>query len=91
MIRNKKEYEIILASSAAKEILALSESVFKRMSKVINGLKNNPLPRGTLKLMGRGNLYRIRVGVYRIIYSIDDKHNIVDITYIRHRSKAYKK
>jgi len=35
------------------------------------------------------NLWRIRIGDYRVIYSIDDAAHVVDIVAVRHRSKAY--
>lgn len=35
-------------------------------------------------------LYRLRVGQYRILYSIDEKNKIVNVTMILHRKKAYK-
>lgn len=83
------EYEITLASSAEKEIKTLPQSVQRRVEKVIDSLRINPRPRGTIKLKGKEDVYRIRIGYYRIIYTIDDERCIVDISYVRHRSKAY--
>lgn len=83
------KYEITLASSAEKEINSLPESVQKRVEKAIDSLKSNPRPRGTAKLKSKEDLYRIRVGDYRIIYVVDDKKHLVDVSYVRHRSKAY--
>jgi mRNA interferase RelE/StbE len=42
-----------------------------------------------MKLHGTDNLWRIRVGDYRIIYSIDDGNRIVDVSAVRHRSDVY--
>jgi mRNA interferase RelE/StbE len=83
------KYEITLASSAEKEIDSLPENVQKRVEKAIDSLISNPRPRGTKKLKGKEYLYRIRVGDYRIIYVIDDKKHLVDVSYVRHRSHAY--
>ena len=82
------EYEITLASSAEKEIIALPKSVQRRVEKMIDSLRIYPRPRGIIKLKGRENIYRIRVGDYRIIYTIDDKRHLVDISFVRHRRKA---
>jgi mRNA interferase RelE/StbE len=41
------------------------------------------------KIKGERDLWRIRVGDWRVIYSIDDSAKVVDLVYIRHRSKAY--
>jgi mRNA interferase RelE/StbE len=43
-----------------------------------------------VKLQGADNLWRIRVGEYRVIYFIDDRGRILDISAVRHRSDAYR-
>ncbi len=91
MKKNTQEYRITIASSAEKEILSLPDNTYERVEKAINSLKLDPRPHGTMKLKGKRNVYRIRVGAYRIVYSVDDKKRIVDISYVRHRGKAYKK
>lgn len=83
------EYEITLASSAEKEIKALPNSIKSRVEKVIDSLRINPRPRGMAKLKGREGVYRVRIGDYRIIYTIHNEKRLVDISYVRHRSKAY--
>ncbi|MCL5991581.1 MAG: type II toxin-antitoxin system RelE/ParE family toxin [Bacteroidetes bacterium] len=52
-------------------------------------LKSEPRPAGCKKLIGFHNLWRIRIGDYRIIYSIDDSDKIIDISTIKHRKDAY--
>ena len=52
-------------------------------------LKENPRPFGAIKLKG-WNLYRIRVGDYRILYTINDKDKIIEIIAIGHRKDIYK-
>jgi len=84
------EYDISLASSAEKEINSLPKNIQERVEKAIDLLKDIPRPPGTIKIKGKEDLYRIRKGDYRIIYSIDDENHIIDICYMRHRSKAYK-
>ena len=56
----------------------------------IEALSTNPRPRGCLKLQGAEALWRIRVGDYRVIYSINDEERIVDISIVRHRGDAYR-
>jgi mRNA interferase RelE/StbE len=60
------------------------------MIRAIERLATNPRPKGCRKLEGADNLWRIRVGDYRVIYSVDDARRIVDIIAIRHRSEAYR-
>jgi mRNA interferase RelE/StbE len=46
--------------------------------------------RAAKELKGGGQLWRIRVGDYRIVYSIDDDQVVVDVIGVPHRSKAYR-
>ena len=48
-----------------------------------------PRPHACRKLVTEENLWRVRVGDYRVVYSIDDAASIVQIIGVRHRSKAY--
>lgn len=50
----------------------------------------NPRPPGAVKLKGVQNQYRIRVGLYRIIYQIQDEKLIVIILRIGHRREVYR-
>ena len=55
----------------------------------IRALGTNPRPSRVKKLAGRRDLYRIRVGDYRVIYAIDDSVRVVSVTRIGHRSNVY--
>lgn len=83
------EYEITFARSASKELEALPAAIVARVFPKIEALASDPRPRGSKKLRGETALWRIRISDYRVIYSIDDDAHIVDITAVRHRSKAY--
>ena len=61
-----------------------------RVPLAIEHLADEPRPRGVEKLSGHINLYRIRVGQYRIIYQIDDSKRVIDIVRIRTRGAAYR-
>jgi mRNA interferase RelE/StbE len=52
-------------------------------------LKNSPRPDGVKKLKGFKNLYRIRIGDFRVIYEIDDSARIIFITKVVNRREAY--
>ena len=84
------KYSIIFARSARKELEALDEVIVKRIFPKIEKLSQCPHPRNCVKLQGRGNLWRIRIGVYRVIYAIDDDKKVVDIIAVRHRRDAYR-
>jgi mRNA interferase RelE/StbE len=69
---------------------ALPASIVQRVFPKIESLGENPRPHGVKKIEGEENMYRIRVGNYRVIYEISDKYKKVDIAHIRHRSEAYR-
>jgi mRNA interferase RelE/StbE len=83
-------YQITFARSARQELEQLPRRVAARVLSRIEALTANPRPRGCRKLQGARQLWRPRVGEYRVIYTIDDEERIVDITVIRHRSDAYR-
>lgn len=83
-------YRINFKPSVEKDLKGLSKSVISRVMKRIEDLKTNPLPRQVTKLSGVEQLYRIRVGDYRIVYEVNPKTNIITIHYVRHRREVYR-
>jgi mRNA interferase RelE/StbE len=53
-------------------------------------LAADPRPRGSKKIKGGRNLWRIRIGDYRVVYTVDDPDAIVDVVAVRHRRDAYR-
>ncbi len=84
------EYRITFARSARKELEALDAAIVSRIFPKIESLSQYPRPHNCVKLQGGKNLWRIRVGVYRVIYAIDDDKKLIDITAVRHRRDAYR-
>jgi len=84
------DYSVVFARSARRELERLAAGVARRIIARIEALTSNPRPPGCVKLQGADNLWRIRVGEYRVIYSLDDSARIVDISAVRHRSDAYR-
>ena len=83
------DYRVDFARSARKELEALSDSIAMRVLRRVETLAATPRPNGCRKLAGSDNLWRIRIGDYRVIYSIDDKQGVVDVNGVRHRKDAY--
>ncbi|MEK7278855.1 MAG: type II toxin-antitoxin system RelE/ParE family toxin [Chloroflexota bacterium] len=83
------DYAIVFARSARKELEALDAAVIKRVLPAIESLAKTPRPKGSKKLKAAKTLWRLRVGDYRVVYNIYDDKQIVDVTAVRHRSKAY--
>ncbi|HKK87531.1 MAG TPA: type II toxin-antitoxin system RelE/ParE family toxin [Saprospiraceae bacterium] len=83
------EYEIIISRQAVKEIKKLPKAAVPKVYSKIRSLSDNPRPNGVVKLVTYDNLWRVRVGPYRIIYSIEDKIKVVDVRKVVNRKDAY--
>jgi mRNA interferase RelE/StbE len=83
------KYSIEIVAKAEKEFLKLPETAKKRVREKILLLENNPRPFGSKKLRGT-EYYRIRIGDFRVIYSIHDNNKIVKILSVAHRKDVYK-
>ena len=83
------EYTVTFARSARRELEALDQSIILRILPKIESLAIVPRPHGARKLSGEKVLWRIRIGDYRVIYSILDTERRIDITAVRHRREAY--
>jgi mRNA interferase RelE/StbE len=83
-------YTVLLAPPAERQLKALTESTQKRIVKRLKSLRHNPRPQGIKKLAGAGNLYRIREGSYRIVYTIQDKELVVLVVKIGDRKEVYR-
>jgi mRNA interferase RelE/StbE len=69
----------------------LPKDVFIRISGKITALAEDPRPSGVEKLSGSAeDFYRIRVGDYRVLYTIQDKVLLVIIIKVRHRREVYR-
>lgn len=84
------KYAVQLARSARKEIEALDPPVAERILKRIESLIAEPRPSGVKKLEGSTDQWRIRIGDWRVVYRVDDKEKLVDISVVRHRREVYK-
>lgn len=83
-------YTVKFKPSALKELNELSNRDVKKIIEKIAKLENEPRPVNCKKLAGSNeNLYRIRIGVYRVIYNIDDGIKIVNIRDVGHRKDIY--
>lgn len=85
------EYQVRIKKSAIKELSRLPKSIAIKVSRVIDGFKTDACPKGYKKLKGSENDYRVRIGDYRILYSIYDDVLIIEVVKIAHRKHAYKK
>lgn len=84
-------YKILIKPSAAREIEDVGQKRDRqRIVASIRSLADEPRPAGSEKLSGQRDRYRIRIGHYRVIYSIEDKDLLVFVIRVGHRKDVYR-
>jgi mRNA interferase RelE/StbE len=83
------EYVVRVAKAADRKLDALDGSVRPRVIRAIQALKSDPRPPGCKKMAG-AELWRIRIGDYRVVYSIEDAQLIVLVVRVGHRREIYR-
>lgn len=83
-------YTVIIKETAQKQIKRLPPQYLIRVKNTILHLENNPRPHGSIKLQGGISEYRIRIGPYRILYSIQETSLIVYVFDVDHQKQVYK-
>lgn len=83
-------YRVVFTRKAEKELLKLPQSVSKRIIPRIENLITDPKPSSSKRLVGYADLYRIRIGDYRVIYEIRNQKLIIVVIKIAHRKDIYK-
>jgi len=82
-------YEIVINTSAQKDIKRLPAQEVKKIIPSIRSLAYDPRPSGCKKLVNSKNKYRVRVGDYRVLYFIEDQIRIEEVSAVKHRHEAY--
>lgn len=75
---------------ALKELSKLDKPVARHLVRAIDALGADPRPSGARPLVGYPDLWRIRVGDYRVVYTIRDAQLVVLALRIAHRSNVYR-
>ncbi len=83
-------YQVEITPAAQHMIKKLPKNVQQRIIEQLEALAVDPRPVGVIKLAAEENLYRVRVGDYRIVYEIQDDILLILITKIGHRKDVYR-
>ena len=84
-------YTVEFLPSAQRELAALPKDIQRRIANRIDALREDPRPPGSKQLQGAGRLYRLRVGDYRVIYSIESRRLVIIVVNVGHRRDVYRK
>lgn len=87
-----RRFQIVLKRSAAKELAALENPIHDRIVEAFSVLSDNPYSMllQVKKLKGATDLYRFRLGDYRIVYEVQRDRIVVVIVRIAHRREVYR-
>ena len=84
-------YSVRIKTSAIKELEAVaSKKERQQLTRRISALGGEPRPRGCQKLAAEGEKYRVRQGRYRIVYSVNDARQVVEVVKVGHRKEVYR-
>jgi len=83
-------YEIDLSRRAEKEIPKLNAAMFGRIGTAIDGLSENPRPLGVRRLRGREGEWRMRVGRFRVLYTIEHATRRILVHRVTDRKDVYR-
>ncbi len=84
-------YRVELMPRAIRQLQKLPDNVQLRIMRALRRLEDDPRPPGVKRLTGAENLWRIRVGQYRIVYEIHDDQLLVLVVRVGHRKDIYRK
>ena len=84
------KFRLVFKRSAAKELASLPKAAQSRIRTRLLALVENPSPKGAKALQGHPDLFRLRVGDYRIIYRVDGRELLVLIIKVGHRRDIYR-
>lgn len=83
---------VFLSRRAEKFLAKLGDpALYRRLRAAIDGLQQDARPSGCVKLAGAPDLYRLRVGDYRIVYQVKDTALVVFVLSIGHRREVYRR
>jgi mRNA interferase RelE/StbE len=82
-------YAVEFLKTAEEELARLPKDAQRQIVKRVEELKNTPRPPGVEPLTGAEKLLRLRVGDYRVVYTVEGRHVVVLVVRIGHRKEVY--
>ena len=82
-------FDLLVRPSVAKDLRGIPKTDIKRILARMQGLRDDPRAPGCEKLSG-AELYRVRQGVYRIVYEVHDDSIMVVVVRVGHRGEVYR-
>jgi mRNA interferase RelE/StbE len=86
-----RRYAVEFRPAALRQLRKLPRDALRRIQAATEALRDEPRPEGAAKLGGAHDLWRIRVGDYRVVYVIADDVLVVTVVRIGHRREVYRR
>lgn len=83
-------FSIQVSRTAERQLKQLPTAARERVVRAVRTLANDPFPQGCRKLTGYDDVFRIRVGPYRVLYSVNAGALIVIVLKVGHRKNVYR-
>jgi mRNA interferase RelE/StbE len=84
------KYAVEFTPQARREFDKLPDDVQDILELRLDALSLSPRPPGMKKMAGTDDLFRIRVGDYRIVYRIKDRVLLIVVMHVGHRKEVYR-
>ncbi len=85
-----RSYEVEISRTAERQLRQLPTQDQLRIARAIVALGQEPFPRGVRKLTGYDDVYRLRVGRYRVLSSVEESRLVIIILKVGHRKDVYR-
>lgn len=83
-------YKLEIKKTVRKELDDLPDTIYLKIDEAILSLKENPFPYPQSKKLKGEDKRRLRVGDYRVVYTVDEKEKVITIFRVRHRKEVYR-
>jgi len=90
-VTDGRPYVVKYDPRPVRELTKLDKPVARRIIRAVDALGADPRPRGARPLVGYVSLWRIRIGDYRVVYTVKGAELVVLALHVAHRSDVYRK
>jgi mRNA interferase RelE/StbE len=84
------KFALVIEPKPRKVLEKLDKQIQSRIFSALKLLETNPRPKKATQMVGFEYLWRIRVGDYRVIYTVRDQELVILVVSIGHRKDVYR-
>ena len=89
MTTKRNKWQIVMKRQPEKMLRRLPQNLGRRIDRAILSFVDDPQPANAKKMVGYDDLYRIRIGSWRVVYAIEGDRLIILVIRIAPRGSAY--